>query len=267
MQGHDATTGALGHHGLTLPSMTPCCPVVHACPGGYMGKRATKGCSRTPVMQKLLRAVAAQKRLVIPDEVGHGSPWGWCVCVCVCVCVGCACPPAPPSSQAAGPTPTACLTCPPLPCQPQYLSSKMCSIHECRMEPTSSRGFTCKQCGFEVNRYAVQRGSCAKPEVPTEGRPSRCPSSPAPFVPHPRAHKPALRAPALPGTLQGHQRQRQRPQSVPPAREGRHAPCLPPAPQALVQGLLGSGSGGRRQYPSSGRWHHWPRCAWLPLEG
>lgn len=69
--------------------------------GGYMGKRATKGCSRTPVMQKLLRAVAAQKRLVIPDE---------------------------------------------------YLSSKMCSIHECRMEPTSSRGFTCKQCGFEVNR-------------------------------------------------------------------------------------------------------------------
>ena len=37
--------------------------------GGYLGSRATKGCKATPVLQSLLRALAAKRRVVVVDEV------------------------------------------------------------------------------------------------------------------------------------------------------------------------------------------------------
>lgn len=92
--------------------------------GGYLGSRATKGCKATPVLQSLLRALAAKRRVVVVDE---------------------------------------------------FLTSKTCARHKKRMVQSSQRGFTCNECGSEMNRdenaarnilevfWAHVRGEC-RPE-------------------------------------------------------------------------------------------------------
>jgi hypothetical protein len=204
-------------------------------PGGYLGKRATKGCKRTPVMQKLLRAVGAQRRLVIPDEVRHGR-------------LPAPCPPAPHVPWV-----------PPPPQLPTVVP-----FEQDVRDPRVPHGrYVLKGLHLqEVWGRGQQVGPLWLPEVPTKGpvgslapplSPTTAPEEPASDPLHPLTCS---------GTLQGHQRQRKRRPSVPPAREGRDPPWLPPAPQARIrwQGLVRSGGGTYRC--SSGHWHLGPRCAW-----